>query len=314
MEKRPLGWLVSRFPRRLGPLAGLLALAVALSLLSDRFLTLTNLLNVTRQVSINAIIAAGMTLVILTGGIDLSVGSILALAGAVTARAVATGQPVLVAVASGLGVGLAAGLVNGLLVTRGRVPAFIATLGTMTALRGLTLTYTGGRPITGLTDSFRALGGGYLLGLPVPVVIMALVFAAAWVFLTYTRPGRYVYALGSNREAVRTAGVPTVPYETLVYVLSGLTAALAGVILTARLNSAQPTAGMGFELDAIAAVVLGGTSLAGGSGGVGGTLVGAMIIGVLDNGLNLLNVSSFYQQVVKGLVILLAVLLDRARK
>lgn len=307
-------WNLSRLLRRLGPFAGFLVLALALSLLSDRFLTVGNLLNVARQISINAIIAAGMTAVILTGGIDLSVGSILALAGAMTASAVAAGQPTPVAVAVGLAVGVAAGLVNGLLVTRGRIPAFIATLGTMTALRGLTLTYTQGRPITGLTDSFRAIGGGYILGLPVPMLIMALIFGAAWLFLSYTRPGRYVYALGSNREAVRTAGVPTAPYETLVYVLSGLTAGLAGVILTARLNSAQPTAGLGFELDAIAAVVLGGTSLSGGSGGVVGTLVGALIIGVLDNGLNLLNVSSFYQQVVKGLVILLAVLLDRAKR
>lgn len=308
------GWYPGRLFRRLGPFAGFLALALALSLLSDRFLTVSNLLNVARQISINAIIAAGMTAVILTGGIDLSVGSILALAGALTAGTIAAGRPVPVGVMTGLGVGVVAGLVNGLLVTRGRIPAFIATLGTMTALRGLTLTYTGGRPITGLTDSFRAIGGGYLLGIPVPVAIMALVFATASVFLSHTRPGRYVYAIGSNREAVRVAGVPTAPYETLVYVLSGLAAGLAGVILTSRLNSAQPTAGLGYELDAIAAVVLGGTSLAGGSGGVMGTLVGALIIGVLDNGLNLLGVSSFYQQVVKGLVILLAVLLDRAKK
>lgn len=303
-----------KYLKRLGPTGAFLILFIGLSIFTDTFFTIDNLLNVARQISINAIIAAGMTLVILTGGIDLSVGSILAYSGALTAASVAGGQPLIVSLAIGLGVGLVAGLINGLFVSQGKVPAFIATLGTMTALRGLTLVFTEGRPITGLTDSFRFIGRGYLLGIPVPVIIMAAVFGLAWVFLTRTRPGRYIYAIGSNREAAHTAGVNVKFYETLVYVVSGLMAGLAGIILTGRLNSAQPTAGGGFELDAIAAVVLGGTSLSGGSGSVFGTLVGAAIIGVLNNGLNLLAVSSHYQQVIKGLVILAAVLLDRRKR
>jgi ribose transport system permease protein len=298
---------------KMGPLLGLVLLALVLSFLSDRFLTVSNLLNVARQVSLNAIIAVGMTLVIITGGIDLSVGSILALSGSITAGLLVAGQATSVAVIAGLLVGALLGAGNGLLITRGGIPPFIATLGVMTIARGATLVYTDGRPITGMTEGFRQIGGGYLGAIPIPVIIMALVVLTVYVILTRMKLGRYIYAIGGNQEATRLSGINTGTYTLIVYTLGGVLSALSGIVLTSRLNSAQPTAGMGFELDAIAAVVLGGTSLAGGVGGVMGTLVGAMIIGVLDNGLNLLNVSSFYQQIAKGTVILLAVLLDRKK-
>lgn len=300
--------------RKMGPLLGLLLLAIALTLLSDRFFTVNNLLNVARQISINAIISVGMTLVILTGGIDLSVGSIVALTGSVTAGLLVGGYPILPAIFIGMAVGAFLGLCNGLLITRAGIPPFIATLGTMTVARGLTLVYTDGRPITGMEEAFRFLGGGYIAGIPVPVVIMLLLFAVAYVMLKKTRLGRYIYAIGGNEEAARLSGINTKKIVLSVYVLGGLLAGISGIIMASRLNSAQPTAGVSFELDAIAAVVLGGTSLSGGVGTIGGTLIGAFIIGVLDNGLNLLNVSSFYQQIAKGLVILLAVFLDKKRQ
>lgn len=297
--------------RRFGILIAFVLLMVVLTFLSDSFLTVSNLLNIARQVSINAVIAAGMTFVILTGGIDLSVGSVLAFSGAIIAGLLSSGQPLLIGIGGGLLLGGLLGLVNGLVITRGGVQPFIATLGMLTIARGGTLVYTEGRPVTGLPDTFVWLGAGEVARIPVPVIIMALVFGGAYVILTQTVLGRYIYAIGGNEEAARLSGVNITLYKTLAYVISGALSALSGVILTARLNSAQPTAGLGFELDAIAAVVLGGTTLAGGEGSIGGTLLGAFIIGVLNNGLNLLNVSSFYQQVVKGAVILLAVLLDR---
>lgn len=286
-------------------------LIAALSLLSSSFLTLSNALNIARQVSINAIIAAGMTFVILSGGIDLSVGSVLAISGAVIAGLLAAGRPLLIGIGGGLAVGGILGLVNGLIIAKGRVQPFIATLAMLTIGRGLTLVYTDGRPITGLPDDFVWLGAGEIGRIPVPVVLMVVVFIVGVLILKQSVMGRYVYAIGGNEEAARLSGVNIAFYKTLVYVISGMLAATSAVILTARLNSAQPTAGSAFELDAIAAVVLGGTTLAGGEGSLGGTILGAFIIGVLNNGLNLLDVSSFYQQVVKGIVILLAVLLDR---
>lgn len=302
-----------RLIRKMGPLLGLLLLGIILTFLSDRFLSVNNLLNVARQVSINAIISVGMTLVILTGGIDLSVGSILALAGSITAGLMAGGTTMVVALIAGIAIGSLLGIVNGLLVTKGKIPPFIATMGMMTIARGFTLVYTEGRPITGMEGAFRFLGGGYVAGIPFPVILMAVIFAVAYFVLKRTCFGRYIYAIGGNEEAARLSGIRTDRVVVAVYTLAGLFAGLGGIIMASRLNSAQPTAGVGFELDAIAAVVLGGTSLSGGIGTIGGTLIGALIIGVLDNGLNLLNVSSFYQQVAKGLVILLAVLLDRKR-
>ncbi len=302
---------IANLLRRYGIVLAFVLLLIVLSFLSDSFLTLSNLLNVTRQVSINAILAAGMTFVILTGGIDLSVGSVLAVSGAIMAGLLSTGKDLLVGIGGGIAVGALLGLMNGLVIAKGKVQPFIATLAMLTIARGATLVYTDGRPITGLPDGFVWLGAGELLHVPVPIFIMGATFIISYVLLTQTVLGRYVYAIGGNEEAARLSGVNVTVYKTVVYVIGGLFSAVSAIVLTARLNSAQPTAGSGFELDAIAAVVLGGTTLAGGEGSIGGTLLGALIIGVLNNGLNLLNVSSFYQLVVKGIVILLAVLLDR---
>nr|WP_236777809.1 ribose ABC transporter permease [Anoxybacter fermentans] len=290
---------------------GLIGLIIVLSFLSEYFLTLPNLLNVTRQVSINAILAFGMTFVILTGGIDLSVGSILALTSAITAGLLSTGYDVVIAILAGLLLGAILGLFSGILVAKAKMPPFIVTLGMMTIARGFTLIYSGGRPISGFNKTFRFLGAGYLGIIPFPVVIMIIILLICYIVLRKTSFGRYVYAVGGNEKATKLSGINTDAIKMSVYAISGFLAAVSGIILTSRLNSAQPTAGTGYELDAIAAVVLGGTSLAGGQGGVIGTIMGALIIGVLNNGLNLLNVSSFYQLVAKGAVILIAVFLDR---
>ena len=303
------------FLQKLGPVIGLLLIVVIISIMSPNFLTLNNLLNVLRQVSINALIAFGMTFVILTGGIDLSVGSILALTGAVTAGFLASGMDPMLAMFLGLLLGAILGAINGIIISKGNVAPFIATLATMTIYRGLTLVYTEGRPISGLGDSlsFQLIGKGYFFGIPVPVITMSIAFGVLYFVLKKTTFGRRVYAVGGNEEASRLSGIKVDRIKVYVYALTGTLAALASLILTSRLNSAQPTAGSMFELDAIAAVVLGGTSLTGGRGWIVGTLIGALIIGVLNNGLNLIGVSSFFQQVVKGAVILVAVLLDRKK-
>ena len=295
--------------RRFGIGFSLLLLGLLLTLLSDRFLTTNNLINILRQAAINGIIAVGMTVVIMTRGIDLSVGSILALTSVITADLLQQEMTVGLALSVGLGSGAALGLLNGLLVTRLNVPPFITTLGMMVFARGAALTYTQGKPITGLPESFRTIGTGAVLGVPVPVIIAGLVFVAGYFLLQWTRHGIAIYGIGGNETAARYAGLPVKRYITLVYVLSGVLAALSGLILTARLNSAQPVAGEGYEFDAIAAVVVGGTSFAGGVGSVGGTLLGSLIIEVIKNGLNLLNISSFYQDVVKGVVIALSLLI-----
>ncbi|HUN74934.1 MAG TPA: ribose ABC transporter permease [Steroidobacteraceae bacterium] len=302
--------------QRLGPLLALLVLCVALALLSPDFLTVGNILDVMRQVSINAVISFGMTLAILLGGIDLSVGSILAVSSVLIALLIKADYAAPLATLGGILCGAFMGTLNGLLVTKGRVAPFIATLGMMTLLRGAALVLSQGSPISGFSsDFFAALGGGYLARIvPLPVVWMLALFAVFWFVLDRTVFGRHIYATGGNAEAARLSGIKTDRVQILVYTISGAMAAVAGVILASRLDSAQPTAGAGYELDAITAVVLGGTSLAGGRGWIFGTLVGALLIGVLNNGLNLLGVSAFYQQVIKGSVILLAVLLDRAHK
>ncbi|ANB58754.1 branched-chain amino acid transport system / permease component family protein [Anoxybacillus sp. B7M1] len=302
--------------KKLGPLIGFILLCIVLSLLSDHFLTVDNWLNIFRQVSINALIAFGMTFVILTGGIDLSVGSVLALSSALAAGLMVDGVNGTVAIAVGIAAGLVMGALNGIIITKGRVAPFIATLATMTVFRGATLVYTEGRPITGFSDqlSFQMLGRGYFLGIPVPIILMLVIYAALYFVLKKTTFGRHTYAVGGNEEATRISGIRVDRLKIWIYSLTGGLSALAGLILTSRLNSAQPTAGTSYELDAIAAVVLGGTSLSGGRGWIFGTLIGALIIGVLNNGLNLLNVSSFYQQLIKGAVILLAVILDRRKE
>ncbi|CAH1222212.1 ribose ABC transporter membrane subunit [Vibrio harveyi] len=299
-------------------LIALIFLIVVVSFLNPNFFTVDNILNILRQTSVNAIIAVGMTLVILTAGIDLSVGSVLALCGAFAASMIALEVPVLIAVPTALFAGAALGAISGIIIAKGKVQAFIATLVTMTLLRGVTMVYTDGRPIsTGFTDTadaFAWFGTGYALGIPVPVWLMVIVFAAAWYLLNHTRFGRYVYALGGNESATRLSGINVDRVKIGVYAICGMLAALAGIIVTSRLSSAQPTAGMGYELDAIAAVVLGGTSLMGGKGRIMGTLIGALIIGFLNNALNLLDVSSYYQMIAKAVVILLAVLVDNKNK
>ena len=306
--------LFSFHARQFGTLIGLVVLCLILWALTPYFLTGPNLLNIVQQTSINAIIAVGMTFVIISAGIDLSVGSIMAFSGVVMASCLQAGMPIPVAILAGLLCGTACGLVNGLLITWGRLPPFISTLGMMSIARGAALVYTGGRPISGFEADFRSLATGEVLFTPLPVLLMAAAYLAAHFLLTRTKFGRYTYAIGGNEEATQLSGVNVRFHKTMVYAFSGLMSALAAVILTARLNSAQPIAGIMYELDAIAATVIGGTSLMGGQGSLLGTLIGALIMGVLRNGLNLLGVSSFLQQIVIGSVIIIAVLLDAALK
>ncbi len=300
--------------RQLGTLIGLLLLCAALRMLTPHFLTVSNLLNVVLQTSINAIIAVGMTYVIISAGIDLSVGSIVALSGVVLASALQAGLPMPVAIVAGLAAAGLCGSMNGVLITFGKLPPFIATLGMMSVARGAALLYAEGRPISGFQPDFRALATGEIFLIPQPVVIMILAYVMAHFVLTRTKFGRYTYAMGGNEEATKLSGVNVRFHKTAVYVVSGLTSGIAAIILTARLNSAQPIAGIMYELDAIAATVIGGTSLMGGEGTLAGTLVGALIMGVLRNGLNLLGVSSFLQQIVIGTVIIIAVLVDATLK
>lgn len=300
--------------RRFGTLIGLVALCAVLWALTPHFLTVSNLLNVAQQTSINAIVAVGMTFVILSGGIDLSVGSIVALSGVVLGLMLHAEQPVAIAILAALGAGALCGQVNGLLIDRGRLPPFIVTLGMMSMARGAALLVTEGRPISGFDEAFRALATARIGFVPAPVLIMVLVYVIAHLVLTRTTFGRYVYAIGGNEEATRLSGVRVHLHKPAIYAVSGLMSAVAAIILTARLNSAQPIAGMMYELDAIAATVIGGTSLMGGTGSLGGTLIGALIMGVLRNGLNLLGVSSFLQQIVIGGVIVGAVLVDTILK
>lgn len=305
---------IIHYGRQFGTLLGLIGLCVVLWILTPHFLTVSNLLNVAQQTSINAIIAVGLTFVIITAGIDLSVGSILAFSGVVLASALQAGCPIPLALLVGLAVGMACGLVNGVLISFGRIPPFISTLGMMSVARGSALLYTGGRPISGFSESFRFLATGKIFFIPAPVVIMIVVYLIAYFVLNRTKFGRYTYAIGGNEEAAILSGINVKLYKTMVYGICGMLSALGAIILTARLNSAQPIAGMMYELDAIAATVIGGTSLMGGQGSVIGTLIGAFIMGVLRNGLNLLGVSSFIQQVVIGSVIIIAVLMDMALK
>lgn len=296
-------------------LVGLLVLILVVSILSPSFLTANNILNVLRQTSINGVIAAGMTFVILTGGIDLSVGSILGFSGAIAASLVVSGQNIVLAVIAAIAVGAGIGFINGLVISKGKLQPFIATLASMTILRGATLVFTDGKPITtGTTEgalAFGKIGGGSILGIPTPALMMIIAFLVCAYILNQTRMGRYTYALGGNEEATKLSGLNTDKIKIFAYTMSGVLAAIAGIIITSRLFSAQPTAGDGYELDAIAAVVLGGTSLSGGKGKITGTIIGVLIIGILSNALNLLDVSSYYQMIAKGIVILIAVLADR---
>jgi ribose transport system permease protein len=313
------------FFARFRSLFALALLVLALSLLSDRFLTPENGWNILRQISVNLCLSIGMTLVILSGGIDLSVGAILGLAGALAGWLLKSnfalpGTDLFLqfttcgAILTGLAVGGAAGWVNGFAITRFSLPPFVATLGMLSIARGLTMLWTGGFPITGLGDSFGRLGTGAFLGMPLPVWIMLGLTGVFIVMTRRTRFGRHLYAVGGNERAARLTGLAVGRIKIAVYTLAGALAGVAGLIVTARLDSAQPNAGLGYELDSIAAVVIGGTSLSGGRGSVAGTVLGCLIIGVLNNGLFLLNVSPFWQQVIKGVVILLAVALDKMNR
>ncbi len=312
---------VKSYLQEYGALIALILLVVVISIISPQFRTLNNFLSLLRQASVNGFIAFGMTMVILTGGIDLSVGSTLALTAALSAGMIVNmGIPVPVAMLLALILGLAMGALSGLMITKGRLQPFIATLITMTVYRGLTLIYMNGRPISGLASDKYAMsdvlvffGKGSIFGIPFPVILFIAIFFVFFFVLNKTTLGRKIYAVGSNDKCAQLAGISITKIKMLVYSVSGLMAALAGLVLLSRLSSAQPTSGEGYELDAIASVALGGTSMNGGRGKITGTMIGILIIAVLNNGLNILGVSSYYQDVVKGLVILVAVLSDKNR-
>ena len=301
-----------------GIIIAFLLLVAALALSSEHFLTTPNIRNVLRQTSINGLLAIGMTFVILTAGIDLSVGSVLAFGGMIAAifASSSLGEqfPLYVALPMGMLAGMALGMVNGSLVAFFRVPPFVVTLGMLSIARGLTLIASNGMPVSRLSPEYIAIGQGMVFGIPVPVLIFFGVFAVAWIVLYQTPFGRYVYAVGGNEEAARISGVNTRMVKFTVYGISGALAALGGIILSARTTAGLPQAGVAYELDAIAAVVIGGTSLAGGQGRLVGTLIGALIIGVVNNGLDLLGVSAYYQLTFKGAIIVAAVLLDSLRQ
>lgn len=306
-------------------LIALFLLCLVISVLSDKFLTTNNLWNVLRQISVNVCISVGMTLIVLMAGIDLSVGSVLAFTSAVCAGLLKNGIAiqsldlfigftVLGSVLSALIIGLMMGIFNGWVITKFSLPPFVATLAMLTIARGATMLYTEGIPISNLGSSFEFIGSGWLLGIPVPVWISTIMVLIVVFITKKTAFGRYIYAIGGNEKAAFLSGININNIKLAVYGIAGMMAAIGGVLVTSRLNSAQPNAGTSYELDSIAAVVIGGTSLSGGVGTVTGTVIGAVIIGVLNNGLVLLNVSPFWQQVVKGLVILLAVIIDKKSK
>ena len=298
---------------------------VIASFLSPAFLTPINLINVIRQMSIIGLIALGVTGVIVSGGIDLSSGSVVGIACVVAASLAQVaggrafypalaGSPVLVAILAGCAVGALAGLLNGLLVAKTGIPPFIATLGMYTAARGAAMLYTTGRPLSNLSDGYNFIGQGDLLGVPVPIVVLAVMAVITHVLYSRTKFGKYIYAIGGNEQAARVSGINVGRYKILIYTFAGLLSGIAGLVVSSRIGSGQPGLGVGYELDAIAAAVIGGTSLsAGGIGTIPGTIVGALIIGVLNNTLDLTNVSAYWQQIIKGLIIVGAVILDQRK-
>jgi inositol transport system permease protein len=296
---------------RFGILIVILLIGLGLSVCTETFLSLSNLTNVARQISINGILAVGVTFVLLTAGVDLSLGSVVALSGVACASFAHPGDhTVALPIAMGLLTGAACGLTNGMLVTRGAVAPFIVTLGMMTVARGLALIASGGRPVSNMSPELTNLAGDFL-GLPIPLLCFAGVALLAWLFLRHFRLGRYIYAIGGNENAAGAAGISVANVKLFAYTLCGVLAGLAGVVLAARTTTGQPNAGVAYELDAIAAVVIGGTSLAGGVGTITGTILGVLLIGEINNGLDLLSVSSYYQAVIKGVIIVGAVWLDR---
>ncbi|WP_372663659.1 ABC transporter permease [Cohnella sp.] len=302
---------ISHIMSKYGILFVLIGMVILMTFLSDSFLVKQNLINIVRQISFIGIIAMGVTMIIITTGIDLSSGSVIALVSVVVASVAHPGEyPLIVPILTGLCIGAFAGFVNGFITAKGKIPAFIATLGMMTAARGLALLYSGGRPIANFTESFLFLGKGTVLGIPFPIVIFILLGIISHLLLSKTKFGKYTYAIGGNEQAAKIAGVNVDRYRIMIYAYAGLLTAIAGIMLTARIGSGQPSLGVMYELDAIAAAVIGGTSLNGGIGTIPGTIIGALIIGVLNNGLDLLGVSSYYQQILKGGIIVTAVLLD----
>ncbi|WP_245418499.1 ABC transporter permease [Cohaesibacter intestini] len=294
------------------PLAGLIVVSIMMGIASENFFSISNIFNVLRQVSIIGILAVGMTFVILTGGIDLSVGAVMALSGTICAGLIVHGDMSGgIGLLGGTAVGIGFGLINGAMVAWGRMPAIIVTLATMGIARGLGLIYSGGYPISGLPSWISWFGIGRIGDIPVPVILMVVIYFCAWVLLQRTPFGRHVYSIGGNETAARLSGVKTQWIKLAIYTISGFTSSLAAIVLTGRLMSGQPNAGVGFELDAIAAVVLGGTSIAGGRGLILGTLIGAILLGILNNGLNLMGINPYLQDVIKGCIILLAIYIGR---
>lgn len=306
VDKRKF-WLIAR---KYATLMILVIFLVAMAFLTDRFFTFKNLMNVGRQISLNAIIAIGMTLVIISGGIDLSVGGVCALSCCMCARLLNNTQSIFLAVAVALFIGLAVGTFNGFIIAHTGIAPFIVTLSTVSITRGITFVITNASPMPISHSAFKQIGQGTLLGIPVPIYIMAVIALLAAFLMGKTKFGRYVYAIGGNERSAIVAGIRVKMVKLMVYMLSGFLAAFTAVIYTARLSSGVPSLGDGFEMDAITAAVIGGASLSGGQGGIFGTLIGAVIIGILNNALNLLNINSYFQDIVTGGVVLLAVLFD----
>lgn len=320
MDMQKFGYTASRrnaaisyFRRNAGRLISFLLLVLLFSFATKTFFTVSNLLNVLRQVSTNGILAFGMTFVVLTGGIDLSVGSIVAVACTLSAGMIKAEWSIPVAIIISLLIGFGLGLINGLVITKMHLPAFIATMAMQTIGSGIACVYTNGKPIMYTNDLFSSIGNGFIGAIPILIIYLFAVLLISFFLLNRTRFGRYIYAIGGNRETARFTGIKTDRIETLAYAFSGTMASIVGIVLSARMYSGQPLAGDGAELDAIAAVVVGGTSLAGGSGTLGGTMLGALIIGVLNNGLNLMQIQSYWQLICKGIVIIFAVYIDSLR-
>jgi len=321
-----VGQLVSSIFSKYGIFLVFAAMVLVASLLSPAFLSRINLINIVRQMSVVGLISLGVTGVIVSGGIDLSSGSVVGLTAVVAASLAqdpefATlfypglhGLPLVVPVLAACLVGALVGLINGSLVAKARIPPFIATLGTYTSIRGLALLYTGGRPISDLTDAYNFIGQGDVLGVPVPIIILVVMAVVTHILYANTKFGKYIYAIGGNEQAARVSGINSGRYKLLMYVFAGFLSGLAGLVVSARIGSGQPGLGVGYELDAIAAAVIGGASLsAGGIGTVAGTIVGALIIGVLNNILDLTNVSAYWQQIIKGCIIVGAVIIDQLK-
>jgi ribose transport system permease protein len=307
--------IITFVKENLGILIGLLILCVFLSFFSPVFLSKNNILNVLRQVATNLYVACAMTMVIILGGIDLSVGSTIALSGVIAGGFIAfEGLPLWVAILSGLLSGVVVGAFNGFLISKTTIPPFIVTLSTMNIARGASYVYTGGQPIRVMSDSFNFIGSGYVGDIPMPIIYLVVIVIISVLIMSKSKLGRHIYAVGGNPVAARFSGIKNSRVLFFAYLFSGIMSAIAGIVLASRMFSGQPTAGQGAEMDAIAAVVLGGTSMSGGVGKIGGTVIGALIIGVLSNGLNLLGINSFWQYIVKGVVILIAVYVDFLKK